>query len=486
MATPLPGNSAAFSASELAVALGLASSAVPPEGVQFVTTNSRQAGPGSLFVALRGERFDGHAFLPMVREGGGKAVLVEPEFEDAARSLGLWPVVVADTLEGLGRLAAAHRRRWGGRVVAIAGSAGKTTTKSVVGAFVAAARPGRTLITRGNLNNLIGVPLTLLSLEPVHEYAVIEIGTNQPGEVARLSEICQPDMGLLTLIALEHTEGLGDEEGVAEEELSLFRQVMRSGRVLLGNADDLRIVRALAESGGCVARSYGTAPGADSRLLRRKLLDNLLTELDVDCAGKRMSLTSPLSGLPGALAVLAGLLVLDTWFPGELGRGIRETDLSRALAQSGEDGRGVLYEHESGALIVDDSYNSNPASVRAGIQTAQEMAAARNGRLVLVLGEMLELGALAVREHQALGEFAAKAAPEVCVFVRGAAEISATAARRCGISAVFVENAALAAEQVLPGLRSGDVVLLKGSRGVGLEQVRLLTSARRLSSPQDS
>ncbi|NOY89707.1 MAG: UDP-N-acetylmuramoyl-tripeptide--D-alanyl-D-alanine ligase, partial [Deltaproteobacteria bacterium] len=212
MATELPRCRARFLLSEIARVTGGQLVGEDLE-VRGVATDTRGMPEGALFVALRGPRFDGHRFVSEALEAGASAALVQDE---SALAPGQRAVLVADTLRALGDVAAFHRRRMDVQVVAITGSAGKTSTKELLADALAAG--GRDVLrTRGNLNNRIGLPLTLLALEPRHEIAVIEMGTSEPGEIARLTEIARPDVGVLTLVAAAHTEGLGSLEAVAAE-----------------------------------------------------------------------------------------------------------------------------------------------------------------------------------------------------------------------------------------------------------------------------
>ena len=235
---PLPQNRAPFATAELAAACaGTWLRPATTDAILGVSTDTRAVAAGNAFVALAGERFDGHRFIDRAIAGGATVLIVERPVEAPA---GVGVLQVGSTRAALGALAAHHRRRWPGRLLAIGGSAGKTTTRRAVAAVLAAHRPGAVHATEGNFNNDIGVPLTLLALAPHHEFAVIEIGTNHTGEVAALAALTRPDAALLTLIGAEHTEGLGSLEGVAQEEGDLFAALaaIPGGGVAIGNADD--------------------------------------------------------------------------------------------------------------------------------------------------------------------------------------------------------------------------------------------------------
>lgn len=239
MATPIPENSAPFTLSDIVRATGARLIGNGDRVVRGITTDSRAHAAEKLFVALSGDRFDGHAFLREVVAGGARAVLIE---RDPVPELPVPILRVDSTARALLDIAKFHRNRWRGRVVAIAGSAGKTTTRAACQALLEACHPGRVLATRGNLNNQVGVPMTLLGLTEENEYAVIEVGTNSPGEIRRLAEVCQPNVAVLTLVGLEHTEGLGDIDSIEQEEGSIFA-ALSPNSVAIGNGDDQRVIR---------------------------------------------------------------------------------------------------------------------------------------------------------------------------------------------------------------------------------------------------
>ncbi|MDD9964778.1 MAG: Mur ligase family protein, partial [Myxococcales bacterium] len=230
MATPIPANRASFTLTEIAHVTGGRIVGPGQGAVCGVVTDSRRVTPGSLFVALQGEHHDAHRFLPQVAEAGAAAALVMPGRAVAAPTVA---IEVPDTLAALGSLAAHHRRAWGGTVVAITGSAGKTTTKELTAAALAAT--GLSVArTVGNLNNRIGVPMTLLALDASSELAVVEMGTSAPGEIATLAVMTDPQVGVVTTVAVAHSQGLGSLAGVAQEKLSLLAALGRHGVAVYG------------------------------------------------------------------------------------------------------------------------------------------------------------------------------------------------------------------------------------------------------------
>lgn len=268
MGTPIPENRAAFRLDALGPLIGAVPRALP-EGlaVEGVTTDSRGELEGRLFVALVGERFDGHEYLDDARRRGARAAVVR---RGAAVPAGLPALEVDDPLVALGAIASLHRRRWGGLVVGVAGSAGKTTTRSVTAAALEAVHPGAVHSVPGNLNNRVGVPMVLLALDPASRVAVVEIGTNQPGEVAELTRVAGPDLGVLTLIELEHSEGLGELDAIEQEEGALLR-ALPPGGAAIANADCVRSARQLVLAGARRKIGYGTRGAAQYRITRREL-----------------------------------------------------------------------------------------------------------------------------------------------------------------------------------------------------------------------
>jgi UDP-N-acetylmuramoyl-tripeptide--D-alanyl-D-alanine ligase len=387
-------------------------------------------------------------------------------------------VRVAATLSALGALGHAHRARWAKRIVGVAGSAGKTTTRSAVTAVLSDLLPGAVHFASGNLNNLIGVPMVLLGLTAAHRVGVVEIGTNAPGEVRALSAMAAPDLAVLTLIGLEHTEGLGDLDGIEREEGEIWAGLPAEG-LAVSNADDLRVQRTVSALTPHRTLSYGYAEGANYRL--RKRTPNALGGSLLDIARRTpfaqdaIQLDTPLLGEAGAYATLAALAVGE-WVSNTA---LEPAVVARALSTAGEPGRLTPLELADGTVVLDDSYNSNPASVLSSLNTAREIAQARGARLVLVLGEMRELGALSAEQHEQVGESLGETGAAVLFAVAGDAQRFVPAAKKSGIDAHFAETAEQALSLLLEKLEPKDVVLVKASRGVKAERlVRGLIEAK--------
>jgi UDP-N-acetylmuramoyl-tripeptide--D-alanyl-D-alanine ligase len=481
MATPIPRNRARFTVEQIAAAT--AGAVIRPGGPSVgVSTDSRALDQGAAFVALVGEHFDGHAFLPAARAAGAATLVVSRE--DASNDASSAVVRVADTRQALGDLAREHRRRWqraphpaGARsIVAITGSAGKTTTKTVLASLLEALFPGAILATAGNLNNDVGLPMTLFGLEPEHRFGVLELGTNAPGEIARLADMARPDVAVLTLVAAAHTEKLGSVANVAAEKGALLAALEEDGLAVV-NADDPRVMGELVRSKARRRISYGFSPEADYRILQREPSGPLQSKITLARPAGPIDLRYPLLGEAGALAVAAAVAVVE----GLLGRAVPEAELERALAELPPSGPGRLavVPLKDGTVIIDDSYNANPASMRSSIATAMELASREGRRLVLVLGEMRELGAIAASEHAALGQVVARAGAASVIGVGGHAERLVFEAAGAAAPSLFAPDSNRAIPIVLAHVESGDLVLVKGSRGVATERiVEALAAAR--------
>jgi UDP-N-acetylmuramoyl-tripeptide--D-alanyl-D-alanine ligase len=465
VATPIPGNRAALDARSVAAATGgVLLRAGDGRVTRGVTTDSRAVTPGCAFVALRGERVDGHAFVDAAIGAGAALVVVEPGRapSDARAAV----VEVGDTLAAWGAIAREHLRAWrraspDARLVAITGSAGKTTTKELCAALLRTA--GETLATTGNLNNRIGVPAVLLQLEPRHRFAVIEVGMSVPGEIADLASLLEPDVGVVVNVGLAHAGGVGGSvDDVAREKGALFAAV-REGGTCVANADDRAVMGQLDRAPGRRRARFGREPGAEVRLVSREPAGLEGSRIAVQRAGRPTTFTLPIPGDAAAVDFVAALAAAEA-AAGELDDG-RVTAALRAVEPMA--GR-MQVRRAGGVTVLDDAYNANPASMRAAIATLGET---REGRRVAVLGEMKELGPSAAHEHETLGEALATAGVALLISCGGLADATARAAKSRGVDVVLAGSAQEAARVAIDRLRPGDVVLVKGSRSVGAERV---------------
>jgi len=453
----------AFTADELAAATGGRWLEPPPPALAGVATDTRAPAPGALFVALRGERFDAHAFLPAAAQAGAAAAVVS---DDDAPSGGLPRLLVADTLAALGAVARHHRRRFDLPVVAVTGSNGKTTTREMVAAILATRGP--VLKTEGNLNNEVGVPLTLLGLGPGHQAAVIEMGMSHPGEIARLAAIALPQVGLVTNAAPAHLEGLGTVDGVADAKAELY-QGLPEGGVAIANADDPRMLRRALASGRRVL-TFAMAGSQRGDVV-------VLEVLGQDAAGLRfvlgvgqreLAVALPLVGVHNAANAAAAACAA-------VALGCTDREIVRGLAEVRPVGRRLRLERlPGGALLVDDCYNANPLSMTAALATLQAMARAEGGRALAVLGDMLELGPGEAALHREVGEAAGRAGLDRLWAFGPRAAALAEGARRAGRPAEAIthsEDLEALAAQVRATLAPRDVLLVKASRGMRLERL---------------
>lgn len=472
MATKIPKNQAEFTLDELLAATGGALVARGEASrVTSVSTNTREIAPGAVFVALRGPTHDGHDYLGAAAAAGAPLAIVERE---ALAPSHMTVIRVGSTLRALGDLARAHVQRWhalGGRTLfGITGSAGKTTTRVAAAALVESLFPGRLVATKGNLNNRIGVPMMLSSLESRHRACVVELGTSEPKEIEELCRIAQPDIGILTLVAAAHLDGLGSIDGVEAEKAALFRALPSEG-VAVGNGDDARVVRALEGTRATRRLRYGRGASADVRVIARAPIGMTRSRVTIARAdGRQSTFVTPLVGEAGALACAGAIAAVEAAFDARF-----EGDALTSALEAAQLGEGAqrLVPHQlaSGLAVVDDTYNANPASMSSSIRAAGEMAAAMSRALVLVLGEMRELGPEAVRGHEEVGRVAAESGARLVIAVCGEARRIAERAREGGLSAVFAASVDEALAIVGEAVRASDLVLVKASRSTGTDRV---------------
>lgn len=421
-----------------------------------ITTDSRSIGAGQLFVALVGENFDGHDFVVSAIERGASAVVVSKSSSDP---LSVPVFLVTDTLVALGKLASAWRRAWGGPVVMIAGSNGKTTTKDLVRA--ALSRGLNVHATTGNLNNRIGVPLTLLAIPGDCEVAVIEAGTNKPGEVAILRAIADPDISIVTSIAEEHLEGLVDLAGVLEEETAAFDGV----RIAITPAAQPEIGEAAAPRAGEVISA-----GLDDGDVRPDSW-SISTEGIGTIQFGDVTLRPPLRGLHNLQNTMLAIAVSRAC-------GVSDEVAAAGIEAMPLPGMRIAWEQLGAVTLINDAYNANPGSTRAAIELVRGVGTSR--QRVIVLGTMRELGAASDRCHDDICRLAMESGAEV---IAGIGEYAKALARMENADArvVTAESVESLWPLLEPRLAPNAVILLKASRGVQLEQLvpHLATWAHR-------
>ncbi|MEE3322203.1 MAG: UDP-N-acetylmuramoyl-tripeptide--D-alanyl-D-alanine ligase [Pseudomonadota bacterium] len=413
--------------------------------ISAVVTDTRAMRPGCLFVALKGERFDAHDFLARAAEEGAVAALVDRDQDQFANA-----VKVADTRQGLGRLASGFADQFTHDRLAVTGNAGKTTVKEMAAAMLGP----DTLATAGNFNNDIGVPLTLLRLGPEHRHAVIELGANAPGEIAWTSALVKPRVVLVTNVTGAHLEGFGSMQGIANAKAEIFGGCQPGGQAIINGDDSFAdFFAGEAEKAGLrVIRISTMAPAdlyAEDIVLQQDSARFVLQPSGHEVAVPLAGAHQVNNALMAIAAVQALGLSLDQALPG----------LARLKPVPGR-----MNLHPVGkGLLVDDSYNANPGSVRVAI----DWLAAQPAPRMLVLGAMGELGPQAERLVEELGGYAREKGLEKLVAMRGAQ----TAAIGFGDAALIADDHQQAVDWSAPVLQAGGTVLVKGSRTAGMEAV---------------
>ncbi len=433
---------------------------VTPEGgkrvVEGFSTDSRSLKPGELFIPLRGENYDGHDYFLQAVQRGAAACLSE----EVVAGLPVPVIRVPDTLRALGDLAAAVRNSFCGPLVGVTGSSGKTTTKEMLASILALTGEG--LKTEGNFNNLIGLPHTLFRLAPEHRWAVIEMGMSARGEIARLAEIARPQVGIITNVGPAHLETLHGLDGVARAKGELFAGLPSGGTAII-NADDERVT-AIPVANGVRRLLFGTAAEAQVRAEQiaaqgdgvafRLVLAQGSFAVRLAIAGRH--------NVHNALAAAAAAQVL----------GVDPQIIVRGLeAFRPYSGRMETVRLADGALLLEDTYNANPLSVKAALTALDEMGG--SGRRIAVLGDMLELGAQSPLLHREVGTAAASHVDFLLLLGDLAGDI-ATGACAAGMTAERVrrvESHQAAVAHLRDLIRPGDRILVKGSRGMRMEKI---------------
>jgi UDP-N-acetylmuramoyl-tripeptide--D-alanyl-D-alanine ligase len=434
-----------FELTEVAQALGFA--VKTNARVTGWSIDSRTVAPGDLFFALRGPNHDGNAYVDEVLRKGAVAAVASRDGEGAV------VLLVPDTLEALQSTAIWALGQWGGEVIGVTGSAGKTSTKDVIAEMLATAMPvGKTI---GNLNNQFGVPLSILRLPGEARVAVLEMGMNHAGEIRALCAIAKPRIGVVTNVGHAHMEAFDSIEGVAAAKRELIEALPSDGVAVL-NADD-PLVRKFAEVHRGRSITFGISSPADIRAEQVQITDS-----GVSFTVDGVPFDSTLVGRHSISNILAGIAVASLF-------GIRPAQLTAAVKNlQAPSMRGQRLLHE-GVLILNDCYNSNPDAARVMIDVLRETPAQRR---IAVLGEMLELGRWSESLHRDVGRYAATSGIDVLVGIRGEACHLVDAARQAGLAvdaAFFFSDAQAAGEYLRQIAHPGDVILFKGSRGTHVE-----------------
>ncbi|MDM8549908.1 UDP-N-acetylmuramoyl-tripeptide--D-alanyl-D-alanine ligase [Desulfobacterales bacterium HSG2] len=437
-----------------------------------ISINSRKIFSDEVFVAIRGDVHDGHNFTEDVLEQGIRGLIISRD-RIGDLPMGKWQdkgivcVAVDNTTRSLGHLAAFNRKRSNVSVAAITGSNGKTTTKEMVAETVS--RRFCTLSSRGSFNNEIGLPLTLLGLGDSHEWAVVELGMNNPGEIGKLSEICLPDVGVITNIGPAHIGRLGSMEAIMNAKGELLEKIRPGGTAVL-NADDPRVA-ALGDQ--CAGFGVRTLFYSASQDLKTESPVRALS-VKADGIGTFFTLALPAESVPIHLRIPGRFMVSNALAAASVGYvlGLSAQEIKAGIeAFRPVRGRMDIFKTGSGVHIIDDTYNANPESMTAAIMTLRSLKGRHRG--ILVAGDMLELGEYAGTMHKKIGSVAAGSDVALLYAAGEFAETVAEGARNEGMDSrhIFTGSKSEIIEDLTTAIRPGDWVLVKGSRGMHMEEI---------------
>ena len=423
--------------------------------ISGVSTDSRTLQPAELFVALPGERFEGHDFVAEAFACGAAAAVVERELLELGADQPL--VIVEDSLRAYGQLANWYRSQFDVTVVAVTGSVGKTTTKNMIGSILA--EHGPTLVAPGNLNNEVGVPRVLLSLTAQHQYCVVELAMRGPGEIGYLAQMASPQVGVITNVGETHLGLLGSRDAIAQAKAELLEALPDAGRAVL-NADDF-YSDLFAELSYCPTVSFGHDPQADVRIEDVKLCGlggaEFVLQIGAESVPVQVSLPGRYNVANAAAAAAAAWAV--TGSTDKIAAGLAGCPTEEMRTEVGHTSQG--------ATVINDAYNAAPRSVVAVL----EMLVQLPGRKVFVFGDMLELGSAAEEEHRRIGRLCIEQDIYWLVGVGRWAALAVEEAAAGGVRADVAENAEQAVALIRPELIPSDVVLVKASRALALERV---------------
>ena len=441
--------------------------------VTGVSIDSRTIKPGELFLAVRGDQFDGHNFVSKAIEAGTVGIIVERRWADVNASMmvsiNIPRLIVENTIQALGKLANIYRRKFDIPIIAVGGSNGKTTTKEMIRSVLGTKY--RVLCTEGNLNNHIGVPQTLFRLEKKHDVAIVEIGTNHPGEIDYLCSVLEPTHGLLTNIGREHLEFFGSLEGVAKSEGELFVWLAKHHGLIFVNADDKYLVRLSKKNKKIVSYGFSTR-GVSIKGTIDSFNANAQAVLHMKPSGKKvLDITVGIPGEHNAKNALAAAAV-------GVKMNVPLIDIQKSLASFQSASERMQVQRMEQVTILNDTYNANPDSTLAALATLQVMKA--KGKKIAVLADMLELGEQAEELHQQIGKNTGEYGVDILLtfgtlskYIHDAALVETKA---------HFENKSALSAYLMHTLNDGDIVLVKGSRGMKMEEI--ITSLREQLSPK--
>jgi UDP-N-acetylmuramoyl-tripeptide--D-alanyl-D-alanine ligase len=427
--------------------------------IEAVCTDTRRMAPQSVFVALKGERYDGGQFLAEAAAGGAIVGIVQDP--PATIPAGMYVIQVKDTRVALGRIATLVRKQLKGKVVGVAGSNGKTSTKHLIAAALSAKLSGT--FSPKSFNNEIGVPLTIFPADPLQDFLVLEMGTNHPGEIRHLTKVALPDIAVITNCSAEHLQGLGDLMGVKRENVSVVEGLDPKKGLLIVNGDDAELLKVVEQNWTGRKLTFGFG----------RHNDLFATDVQTDHTGCRFNLNGnpkqrffvPMLGRHTAANALAAIAVAKRL-------GLTEEEIMSGLAEATGPDMRLQLQSAADVTVLNDAYNANPASMKAALETASQLPA--TGRRFAIVADMLELGETSERFHREVGEFAAGCKFDALVCVGPQATFVKEAALAAGMDPARVTHfadSAAAADEVVRWLHPGDLILLKGSRGMRLEKV---------------
>jgi UDP-N-acetylmuramoyl-tripeptide--D-alanyl-D-alanine ligase len=425
--------------------------------IQGISTDSRNIRSGDLFFALNGERHDGHQFISQVINAGAVGAVVSHEFTWNSEQREFFLIRVKNTTTALGDLAQYYRQKFKTKIIGITGSNGKTTTKEIT--YHLLSHCGPAIRSQKSFNNFIGVPLTIFEIENTHQYGVLEMGTNAPGEIRRLSEIAAPDVAVITNVSKTHLEGLGSVEGVMSAKGEILENLSKDGTFVY-NIDNPWCVRIAGGFPG-KAVSFGFSPQAQIRCtdVKKKDIGYMFT------INGKIEVYSPVPGEHNIHNCLASFAVCHA-----LGHNI--SNLKDVLASCKLPPMRIEQQRIGNITVINDAYNANPESVKAALNYLSQMNT--GGRKVFVFGDMLELGMESPQLHREIGEMIAHLDIDVVWVVGNYAQETARAARLSGMSegrVVCFKNVADITLSEVSNLEANDAVLIKGSRGMHMENI---------------
>jgi UDP-N-acetylmuramoyl-tripeptide--D-alanyl-D-alanine ligase len=428
--------------------------------IKGVSTDSRKIKHGEIFFAIKGERFDGHDFVGSAFKKGAIACVVNYDWfkmnKDKFKTKTL--IAVDDTLKSLGKLANAYRKDFNIPIIAIAGSNGKTTTKEMIAQVLG--QKYKVLKSEGNLNNQIGVPLTLFKLRKTHQVAVIEFGTNHFGEIRYLCEVAEPDHGLITNIGREHIEFFKDIKGVAKEEGSLFDYIFEKDGFVFVNFDDV-FVREMGEKFRNKI-TFGFSDGADVKGEILEVDDFARFKFKVKFNGKEQILKLKISGEHIVMNAVSAFAV-------GLKFGVSPSQMKKALQSYEPFSKRMEILKVKGITIINDTYNANPDSMIASLKTLKQMK--NSGKKIAVLGDMLELGDYTEEAHREVGQKVVEFGIDYLLTYGNAMRFAYEVALNGVNHAIHFDDKDMLVYHLFEIVERGDVVLVKGSRGVAMEEV---------------